>query len=242
MEENKKMKKNLRLGLSISISAIAILGIIAQNIMQEIVINQFTIYLFLIAIIPWASEFIKSFEGLGVKAEFKEKDDARDYKEYKKTPSLGEHVITKEQKEKEIEVSPLSKDNEEVEILSLKARIHYSKEAGATFLMKIYVNDTIIEGERLINKPQIKLYNDGRESPWFHDNKFLWSLQYSKDFKSNYNDEQYKVVNGDPYVFKFDISNIKPIKDKYILRIVHDSLSEREAHKNSIVIKDIEIY
>ncbi len=52
---------------------------------------------------------------------------------------------------------------------SLKARINYETKVGSTYLIKLFVNNVLIEDWRLENKEKIKKYMDGREFNWYHD-------------------------------------------------------------------------
>jgi len=131
--------------------------------------------------------------------------------------------------------------NDDRNLLFLKARINYPREAGSWYLMKILVNGQILRAETLINKYFLKKINDGRESPWFNPQNDSWKLCYSPNFKNNYYHPIYKVINGDPYIFVFDLLNIRRENRDYKIRIEHVGTTENEAFRNSILISDIRI-
>lgn len=124
---------------------------------------------------------------------------------------------------------------------SFKARIHYDHEAGSAFLLKIVINDVLIDEARLLNKPQIKEYKDNRKSNWFSEKDGAWSLQYSPDFKINYEHKVYKVINGDPYLFIFNIKDIMPMNKDYIIKFIHVGDDAIQAHKNVIICSEIKL-
>ncbi len=133
--------------------------------------------------------------------------------------------------------------NERQTRLTLKARINYNHEDGSAPLMTIKVNDIPITADNLKNKPPTKYYKGGRKFPWY-DAKFNgWNIQYSPDFFSNYLHKYYSVINGDPYLFTFNIEHIKPIEEnRYMMEISHKGLEGKEAWKNDIIIKEIEMF
>ena len=126
-------------------------------------------------------------------------------------------------------------------ILFLRARIDFSHEAGSTWVMRVLVNDEILRDERLINKPPAKRIKDGRVVPWFSVQNESWRLCYSLNFKDNYYHPRYRVVNGDPYIFMFDLSGIETRNGEFEVIIEHTGQEEIEAHENPIIVRGIEI-
>ena len=131
--------------------------------------------------------------------------------------------------------------NDDKNALFLKARIGYPHEAGSWYLMRISVNGQILRAETLINKCFLKKIRDGRECPWFISQNDSWRLCYSPNFKNNYYHPRYKVVSGDPYIFVFDLPNIKKGNRDFEIRIEHVGTTENDAFRNSILISDIRI-
>lgn len=124
-------------------------------------------------------------------------------------------------------------------LLIFKARINFDHEAGNQYLLRVKVNGIPITADRLVNKPALKILNDSREWPWFNPNNNSWSLSYSPNFRENYFHFRYKVVNGDPYIFIFNLSGIPKKKDnKYEVIFEHNGMTGNEAYKNSIIVKD----
>ena len=71
-----------------------------------------------------------------------------------------------------------------------------------------------------------------------------WQELFSPNFKDNYYHSKYKVVNGDPYIFIFDLSKIKHDKDvHYKIVIEHiGNLYGHASHNSSLIIKDLNIF
>ena len=155
--------------------------------------------------------------------------ESEDLKEIKCTNSL---TISKNVGEKE--------NN----FLYLMARINYSHEAGSAPLMRIKVNDEYLLDIDLVNKSPIKIIADGRVRNWFERMHNSWQVLFSPNFKDNYFHSIYKVVSGDPYIYIFDLSKIKPIDDnRFKIVIEHiGNLHGDPAHNNSLIIKDLNIY
>lgn len=147
------------------------------------------------------------------------------------------------QKSNPIERSASPGSNNGKDLLFLRARINYNHSAGSQYLMRILVNDSILNATNLVNKPLIMKYQDGREYYWFNDQNRSWFISYSPNFKDTYFHKKYKVLNGDPYIFVFDLSNIRK-KDKTVYEIIieHNGLQGNEAYKNSIIVSDIEVF
>lgn len=127
-------------------------------------------------------------------------------------------------------------------VLSIAARINFSHEAGSAWIMKAIVNGEVIRDKHLINKPLAKKYKDGRVRPWFSDQNESWFLCYSPNFKDNYFHTRYKVINGDPYIFVFDLSGIEPKNEKFEVVIEHTGQGEFDAHKNPVIVREVEIF
>ena len=125
--------------------------------------------------------------------------------------------------------------------LFLKARINYTHEAGAWYLMKIRVNDNLITEKHLLNKKLLCRFKDGRENLLIDPANGSWLIHYSANFKDNYYHPKYKVINGDPYIFIFDLSDVDRINGKYRICIEHMGTDEYQAFKNSIIISDMKI-
>jgi len=125
--------------------------------------------------------------------------------------------------------------------LSFQARINYPYEAGANYLLQVSVNDMPIKQDKLINKPINKENADGRNFLWFDDKYESWMLCYSPNFKDNYEHRIYKVINGDPYLFVFKLDH--PHTENGVVKIAlkHNGRSERDAYRNSLIVKNVEV-
>ena len=159
-------------------------------------------------------------------------------------PPITESEALKEVKCGENQIVLVKDSDEENCILYFKGRINFSKEAGSANLMRIKVNDEFLRDSDLINKPPIKIIADGRLRNWFNSNDNSWQLVFSPNFKDNYFHRAYKVVNGDPYIFIFDLSRIRRINsEKFKVEIEHvGNLFGDASHNNSLIIKDISIF
>lgn len=125
-------------------------------------------------------------------------------------------------------------------VLQVKARINFLTEAGSSYILKIKVNGIEIDQTRLINKPLIKEYTNGKKMEWYSSKSFLWNLQYSPNFLTNYIDSRYRVINGDPYIFLFNISNIQPTKNnEFVVELYHGGSETILAHQNFIVCREV---
>ncbi len=128
-------------------------------------------------------------------------------------------------------------------ILFIRARINYTHEAGAQYLMRIKVNDEILKANHLINKPIDREIIGGLKKPWFDNSNDSWFINYSPNYRDNYFHPIYKVENGDPYIFIFDLRSIKKNpEEKYKISIEHNGMKGNEAYRNSIIIQKPEIY
>ena len=132
--------------------------------------------------------------------------------------------------------------SEDPPLLFLRARINYSHESGSQYLMRIIVNGVVLGSNAIINKPEIKKYSYGREWPLYNTGNKSWFLSYSPNFWSNYFHPIYKVINGDPYIFIFDLSRIQAKNEnKYEVVIQHNGMTGHEAYQNSLIVKDVAI-
>ena len=124
--------------------------------------------------------------------------------------------------------------------LSLRARIHFTHEAGFNSLMRVKANNHVLTEKHIVNKDKDAVMSDGRKFSWFNSNDDAWLIPYSPDFKSIYSHSKYRVVNSDAYLFLFDLSSISPDRDgKYTLKVQHTGKTGNEAFKNNIVVRDI---
>ena len=126
--------------------------------------------------------------------------------------------------------------------LRLRARIHFTHEAGFNPLMRIQVNDQVLGSKHIVSKDIDAEMADGRKFSWFDSKNSTWWTPFSPDFKCNYTHSRYRVVNGDAYLFLFDLSSISPDNGEYYITIQHVGGTGNEALKNSIVIRDIATY
>lgn len=193
--------------------------------------------LLIIAIIPWLSSL---FESLELPGGWKLKFNKEISSANKFVNVISESGNYFEVKNKSKESIQLTKREDLKNILSMKARINYDHEAGGQYLLKIYINGEPITARHLINKPITKENASGRISTWFDDKIDCWKVVYSPNFFSNYLHHFYKVVNGDPYEFIFDISEIKENSDgKFKIIFEHNGKTGNDAYKNSIIVKDV---
>jgi hypothetical protein len=126
--------------------------------------------------------------------------------------------------------------------LSLRARIHFTHEAGFNALMRIQVNNQVLGSGHIVGKDMDAEIADGRKFSWFDSKNDTWRIPFSPDFKTNYTHSRYRVVNGDAYLFLFDLSSISPDNGEYSITIQHVGGAGNEALKNSIVVRDIVTY
>ena len=194
---------------------------------------------FLILLTPWLRSIFKTIRVPGgLSFTFRDQAEAIEHVEVSK-----EDIIDKRDKvidwNKQISTTKESAPNDR-NVLFLKARINYSHEAGSMYLMRIRVNGEFLREKHLVNKSPIKKIMDGREHPWFSSEYDSWTICYSPDFKANYFHRRYKVLNGDPYIFVFDLSAIRKKEgNKYEIVVEHNGLEGNEAYKNSIIVRDI---
>jgi hypothetical protein len=96
-------------------------------------------------------------------------------------------------------------------LLSIEARIGWYQLAGAYPLMELRVNDRPVTADMLINKPITFTLADGRSFSYYlrqtPDSDLYWDVFYSPDFESNnVADSQYRVLEGQAYLYTFDIT------------------------------------
>ena len=128
-------------------------------------------------------------------------------------------------------------------VLKILGRINYDRPAGAAHLLRIKVNGIYLRDKHLINKPLEREYITGRRRLWFNEEYQSWFLCYSQNFKANYFHNRYRVINGDPYEFKFDLSEfVKDSQKSCTVIFEHLSLENNEAYRNSLVLTKPEIY
>lgn len=142
------------------------------------------------------------------------------------------------------ESPPIVRENQGLNtFLSLKARIHFTHVAGFTDLMRIKVNGQTLKAQHSVNKDIDFKIADGRDFSWFNPEIISWCIPYSPDFKSNYSHSKYRVLNGDPYSYLFDLSLISPDKDgKYNIVVEHNGKTGNDAFENAIVVRDVKTF
>ena len=109
-------------------------------------------------------------------------------------------------------------------ILIVKARIDSINLNGEEDLMRVMVDGNIITKTQLINKGPYWTYSDSRRLPYYNPEHKSWNLFYSPDFKSN-NEEYsgYKVVDGDAYIYKFDVTEMVEREEDFKVIIWHSA-------------------
>jgi hypothetical protein len=205
---------------------------------KTIQIDSIGLILLILAVSPWLQPILESIEITGIfKANWKNMDEAN--KEIKYEKSLDEEEITFgnskiiERASKEIQKR----------FISFKARINYDHEAGSNYLLKVKINDRYLDEISIANRAEFQLKADGRRFYSYSKEFDSWLLCYSPDFISNYRSHnRHKIMNGDPYLFVFDISSIQPVDNKYKIEIEHTGREGSPAFRNSIIIKDFECY
>lgn len=221
--------------LRIGISSISILLIVLHLFVPNFTIDTISIVLIFVAILPWLSPLLESaeFPG-GWKFKFRKLEEPTEYVEITNLDDEAAIIVNHGE---HFELQSLQVA-EPPNLLVLKARINYKYEAGAQYLMKVYVNNTILKSNTLINKPIIRKIQDGREIPWFNAENNSWGVCYSPNFKSNYFHHSYRVINGDPYTFIFDLSEIEPDDNYYHVTIEHNGKKGNPAYLNSIIVME----
>ncbi|MFC1490346.1 hypothetical protein ACFL6K_03960 [Candidatus Latescibacterota bacterium] len=229
---------NMSFWLRFSISLIACVFMIGHIFFPALKVDVITLGLLAIAVLPWFSTRFETIEFPGgVKVKLKGQEEATEFIPVS-TPEPGATEIKYDQKSKPF----ILEAKDDPPLLFLRARINYNYESGSQYLMKIIVNGKVLNSTTLINKPEIKKYIGGREWQWYNTGNQSWFLSYSPNFKSNYFNHFYKVINGDPYIFIFDLSSIEAQKDnKYEVIIQHNGMTGHEAYRNSLIVKDVVI-
>lgn len=231
------MKKHKLLFFKIGFSVIAILLFISHLIWPKFINDNYSLILLLLVFIPWMNIIIKKFEFFGIGVDYQDQDDAKDLVRGSiKTVDKNELILPFQGN------IPINKEKtSNNDLLFFKARINHPFEAGAQFLLKIIVNNELLNQRFDVNKPNERVIGDKRILQWFNIQKESWSIPYSPDFKSNYLNEKYKVENGDAYLFIFDLSKLNKINSKYNIVLYHTGTEEKEVFKNDIIIKGLEI-
>lgn len=227
--------KNLYFLIRVVITIIAFGLFVIHLIFPNFKLDNISIVLLIIGIIPWLNVIFERIEIFGFKGYFKKQDIANDH-----FPPEIKAIETEVEFNKSKEFTEHSKGR--WNFLSLKARIYYPSVAGAQYLMKIYVNDELITNDALINKQADYKYIHGRIYKWYDEKLKSWSVVYSPDFISNYSHNIYKIINGDPYIFIFDISKIKDEKGEYKIKVEHNGLDHQNQFKNSLIVRDIQVF
>ena len=110
--------------------------------------------------------------------------------------------------------------------IKIIARIKWKEMAGTASLIRVSINNTILDNQYILNKSAYYKLRDGRKYEWFNKEYKSFSLCYSPDFKANYSSstgysrEGYKIVSGgDPYKFIFNINDFLSNKKTNVLKI-----------------------
>ena len=122
-------------------------------------------------------------------------------------------------------------------LLSFKARINYPNEAGSTNILRMELNEKILDETYCINRQGSYKINDGRILKYFDENKNSWRILYSPSFSENYQHPNYKVLDGDPYQFEFIVKDLLLIGSNE-LKLYHTGDSSSQAYQNPIIIED----
>jgi hypothetical protein len=224
----------LRLGLS----GFFLCLLVVHQFIPGIKFDIYSTIFALLAILTWLSKRLKSLEIPGIiKIEMADFDSAKALVSTNLEAEDEEIEIRWNQKyEREFLIK-----NDGVSTLSFNARINYTHEAGANYLLQVFVNSQSIGIDKLVNKPIVKENSDGRSYAWFDKKYDSWMLCYSPNFKDNYTHRIYKVVNCDPYLFVFQIDHLLGDEKKFQVVLRHNGRSERDAFRNSLIVKNIEV-
>ena len=228
------MKKIL---FKISISIIALILLILHLFSSTIKFDFPGLILLGLILLPWLSLIFENVEIFGFKGSFIQDNTPNDFIEFNGRYEENQTIIVF--KGSEI----ITRINNTHNLLALDARINFNREGGSSYLLKILVNNVLIDAGRLKNKSIIKEYNDGRKFQWYLPARSAWNLQFSPDFSSNYFHPIYHVVNGDPYSFVFDITDIAPIEtNSFKIELIHCGTDENPAHRNYLVVSNLIVY
>lgn len=150
-------------------------------------------------------------------------------------------VKYKEEKDLDITIN----DKNKHPVLRFFARIEYGHEAGGAPLLQIIVNDVLLTMAHLMKNDNKGITKNGKEFYWNNPNIKGWILRYSPDFKTNYFHPRYQIINSDPYLFIFNLSEINRRKTKngngFEVIFKHRGLEGHEAYESDLIIERIEI-
>jgi hypothetical protein len=94
----------------------------------------------------------------------------------------------------------------------------------------------------LINKEISFTYtNQQKLHTWFNEKTNSWRLFFSKDFGEIYTNATYKILNGDPYYFVFNLEDINKINQQYHVTLIHTGDEIDESYNNPIIVENIEL-
>ncbi|MBN2778753.1 MAG: hypothetical protein JXR36_13995 [Bacteroidales bacterium] len=239
MESQENMQNKKILTFKITISSIAIILLVFHLIFPTFLNDNFSFILLLLILLPWINIIVKKIELFGVSVDLNPPDDAKQSYPVETYDSNGTNeknklVIINFKESKNFYFDHTSKN-----ILFINARINHPQEAGAGALIKITVNKKVLTDKNLLSKPNERIIGDGRTSLWYNARKESFIIPYSPDFKANYFSDKYRVINGDAYNFKFNISQIVSDNGKYCVQIVHTGDSTEDQYKNAIIIREI---
>lgn len=209
-----------------------------------VIVTVFVIVVGLIAVFLLQTKFRPHLQDDKYYNEWLSTVTSRERPEKDTIPLVVESEELKEVKCNQQSVIINEKSNRENHNLFLKARINFKYDAGSASLMRVKVNNELLIGADLVNKPPMQIIADSRAFKWFDDYKKSWRVVFSPNFNDNYFHSKYKVVNGDPYIFIFDLSRIGLTgENKYKVVVEHiGNLHGDDSHDNSIIIKDASIF
>ncbi len=134
-------------------------------------------------------------------------------------------------------------------ILIVKARIDSINMNGEDDIMRVRVNGNIVTKTQLINKGPYWTYGDARRLAYYNSEHKSWNLFHSPDFKSNnYEESGYRVIDGDAYIYEFDVTKMVKKEEDFKVIIWHsanewiDDYSAEEASeikKTVIVVESV---
>ena len=110
--------------------------------------------------------------------------------------------------------------------IKIIARIKWKEMAGTASLMRVSINNTILNNQNILNKDAYYKLKDGRKYKWFDKVHNSFSLCYSPNFQANYSSstgysrQGYQIISGgDPYKFIFNINNFLSNNKINVLKI-----------------------
>jgi hypothetical protein len=228
-------KKSLLVKICFSLFFIALLIIHLFSI-WKIRIDAIALILLILTIIPWFLKYVESLEISGVKFKIPQMDYASKYITDIKINKGETEIKFQETYSQDIKVE------KGVKYLSFRARINYSHEAGAQYLLKVIINEKVLNVSHMVNREIQRKIADGRSQPTFNQVNQSWGLLYSPDFISNYSHEKYKVLNFDPYLFIFNIEGLIENGNTLKVQLVHVGDSESKPQLNSIIFRDLVLF